>query len=106
MAALDRDFVRSIPKLVKSQEVLDQINSTNNADLLPHLFRIKGEPYSLADRPQFDVMFEKTLYPDMIVISGRQLGKSVTLSRSEVFLDLSIPQFQLLYVAPLQEDWR
>ena len=30
----------------------------------------------------------------------------MTLSRSEVFLPLCIPQFQLLYVAPLQEQTR
>lgn len=106
MAALDPDFVKKIPGLLKSPEILEQINSTNNAALLPHLFRVKGEPFSLADRPQFEVMFEKTLYPDMIVMSGRQLGKSMTLSRSEVFLPISIPQFQLLYVAPLQEQTR
>lgn len=106
MAALDRDFVKKIPNLVKTAEVSAQIASTNNADLLPHLFRIKGEPFTLHDRPQFDVMFEKTLYPDMIVMSGRQLGKSVTLSRSEVFQALCIPQLQLLYVAPLQEQTR
>lgn len=106
MAALDRDFVKKIPNLVKTAEVSSQIASTNNAELLPHLFRIKGEPFTLHDRPQFDVMFEKTLYPDMIVMSGRQLGKSVTLSRSEVFQALCIPQLQLLYVAPLQEQTR
>ena len=106
MAGLTKDFIKNIPNLVKSNEIAEQIGSINNADLLPHLFRVKGEPFSLSDRPQFDVMFEKTLYPDMIVMSGRQLGKSMTLSRSEVFLPLCIPQFQLLYVAPLQEQTR
>jgi len=106
MAGLDRDFIKSIPKLVKDQEILGQIQSTNNASLLPHLFRVKGEPFSLKDRPQFDVLFEKTLYPDLIVMSGRQLGKSLSLSRSEIYDCLSIPQFQLLYVAPLQEQTR
>ena len=75
MAGLTKDFIKNIPHLVKSNEIAEQIGSINNADLLPHLFRVKGEPFSLSDRPQFDVMFEKTLYPDMIVMSGRQLGK-------------------------------
>ena len=72
---LDRDFVKGIPKLVRQKDIAEQIDSINNADLLPHLFRVKGEPFSLKDRPQFDVLFEKTLYPDTIVMSGRQLGK-------------------------------
>ena len=75
MVGFDREFVRKIPSLVKDPEIMKQIQSVNNADLLPHLFRVKGEPFSLKDRPQFDVLFEKTLYPDTIVMSGRQLGK-------------------------------
>ena len=106
MSAIAPQFVRKIPQLLKLREFAEEIHGTNNAALLPHLFRIKGQPFTLNDRPQFDVMFEKTLYPDMIVMSGRQLGKSVTLSRSEEFLALVIDQFQLLYVAPLQEQTR
>ena len=106
MASINRDFIKKVPSLVRNSEIAAQINATNNAALLPYLFRVKGEPFSLKDRPQFDVLFEKTLYPDTIVMSGRQLGKSMTLSRSEVFLPLCIPQFQLLYVAPLQEQTR
>ena len=75
MGAIDRDFIKKVPSLVKDSEIAAQINATNNAALLPHLFRVKGEPFSLKDRPQFDVLFEKTLYPDTIVMSGRQLGK-------------------------------
>lgn len=106
MAALDAEFVKRIPSLVKSEEFMSQLSQANRIDLLPHLFRVKGEPFSLKDRPQFGVMFEDTLYPDMMVMSGRQLGKSLTLSRSETYLPISIPQFQLLYVAPLQEQTR
>lgn len=103
---LPRDFIKRIPSLIKDKEIMGQIAQMNNALFLPHLFRVKGKPFSLEDRPQFEVMFEKTLYPDMIVMSGRQLGKSMTLSRSEIFLPMQIPQFQLLYVAPLQEQTR
>ena len=61
MATLDSKFVKGIPNLIKRKDIADQIASVNNADLLPHLFRMKGEPFSLKDRPQFDVLFEKTL---------------------------------------------
>lgn len=84
MGAIDRDFIKKVPSLVKNSEIAAQINATNNAALLPYLFRVKGEPFSLKDRPQFDVLFEKTLYPDTIVMSGRQLGKCYCVSRSNL----------------------
>ena len=80
MASVSREFVQAFPKLVAKDEYSSQIRSTNNADMLSHLFRVKGEPFSLKDRPQFDVLFEKTLYPDLIIMSGRQLGKCYRVS--------------------------
>lgn len=104
--SLSRDFVKSIPGLINSPDIASQLKDCDRTALLPYLFRMKGEPFSLADRPQFGVMFEPVLYPDLIVISGRQLGKSASLSRSELFNCLCLPQFQQLYVAPLQEQTR
>lgn len=72
---IDASFVRKIPTLVKNPEILAQLRNADVLELLPFLFRVKGQPFSLKDRPQFGVMFEDTLYPDMIVMSGRQLGK-------------------------------
>lgn len=88
MVGFDREFVRKIPSLVKDPEIMKQIQSVKNADLLPHLFRVKGEPFSLKDRPQFDVLFEKTLYPDTIVMSGRQLGKCLKCTDKVDYLTL------------------
>ncbi len=82
------DFIKSVPDLVRQKEILEQISQTNNADLLPYLFRVKGEPFSLKDRPQFDVLFEKTLYPDLIIMSGRQLGKCEKCTKKDDFLAL------------------
>lgn len=98
-----REFVRGIPAAVSRMGLKPGLK---RSDLLPYLFRIKGKPYSLRDRPQFEVMFDSEMAPDMIVLSGRQLGKSISLSRSEVLDMVSIPQFQTLYVAPLQEQTR
>ena len=84
MVSIDRDFIKKVPSLVRNSEIAAQINATNNAALLPYLFRVKGEPFGLKDRPQFDVLFEKTLYPDTIVMSGRQLGKCYCVSRSNL----------------------
>ena len=54
MSSIDREFIKKVPSLVKNSEIAAQINATNNAELLPYLFRVKGEPFSLKDRPQFD----------------------------------------------------
>jgi len=93
-------------KASKSPEVIASLESMNRWDLLPMLFRMKGKPFSLKNREQFSVLFSKEMTRETIVLSGRQLGKSSSLSRSEIFNLLSIPEFQMLYVAPLQEQTR
>ena len=88
MSSISRDFLKSFPKLVNNDEYAAEIRATNNAHMLPNLFRVKGEPFSLKDRPQFDVLFEKTLYPDLIIMSGRQLGKCVKCTKKDDSLAL------------------
>jgi len=90
----------------RSSEVIEGLRKMNRWDLLPHLFRVKGQPFSLKGREQFSVLFDNELVRETIVMSGRQEGKSMSLSRSEIFNLLSIPNFQMLYVAPLQEQTR
>lgn len=76
----------------------------NRALILPHLFRVRGQPYSMADHPQFETMYEMERAPDTIFMCGRQLGKSMNLSRAEILDAITIPHLQLLYVAPLQSQ--
>lgn len=98
----DQDLVR----LSKTPEFISDLGKINRWELLPSLFRMKGKPFSLNGREQFSVLFDNEMVRETIVISGRQEGKSASLSRSEIFDMLSIPEFQLLYVAPLQEQTR
>lgn len=93
-------------KLSKSPAFLEKLDAMDRWELLPILFRMKGKPFSLKGRDQFSVLFNKELVRETIVMSGRQEGKSASLSRSEIFNLLSIPEFQMLYVAPLQEQTR
>lgn len=93
-------------KTAESPEFISQLSTMDRWDLLPFLFRMKGKPFSLEKREQFSVLFDKEIVRETIVLSGRQLGKSSSLSRSEIFNLLSIPEFQMLYVAPLQEQTR
>lgn len=93
-------------RLSRSEEFLKDLKGVRRWELLPHFFRMKGRPFSLKGREQFSVLFAEEIVRETIVISGRQCGKSASLSRSEIFDMLSIPEFQLLYVAPLQEQTR
>ena len=84
------------------QEALELTKDMPRHEFLPFLFRIKGQPYSLVDYPQFSEMYGDTYAPDTIWMCGRQIGKSLNLSRSEVLDAIQIPHLQVLYVAPLQ----
>ena len=77
---------------------------TNRSTVLPLLFQLKGKPYSLADYPQFAPMYDMNVPANTIVMSARQLGKSMNLSRSEVLDCMTSPHLQILYVAPLQKQ--
>jgi len=93
-------------RIARSDSFRERMRSMDRADLLPALFRIRGEPYSLRDYPQFRVMYGRELVPDMIFMTGRQIGKTQNLARSEVMNMITIPNLQMLYVAPLQEQSR
>lgn len=80
------------------------VDSPNRAHLLPALFQLKGKPYSIKDYPQFAPMYSRSVSPDTIYMSARQLGKSMNLSRSEVLDCMTSPHIQVLYVAPLQKQ--
>lgn len=93
-------------KLSKSEEFRSNLKNVRRWELLPFFFRMKGKPFSLKGREQFSVLFAEDMVRETIVIAGRQEGKSASLSRSEIFDAESIPEFQQLYVAPLQEQTR
>ena len=96
----------AIIEAAKSDEVLSALDKADRWEFLPFLFRVKGEPFSLVGREQFSVLFDNEITRETIVMSGRQLGKSMSLSRSEILNLLTVPNLQLLYVAPLQEQSR
>ena len=93
-------------KLASSPDFRKILDGIERHNLLPLFFRMNGKPYSLKGREQFSVLFSRDIVRETIVISGRQLGKSASLSRGEIFDAVSIPEFKLLYVAPLQEQTR
>ena len=69
-------------RLSKDKDFLSGATKINRWELLPALFRVKGQPFSLKGREQFSVLFSDEITRETIVTSGRQLGKSMSLSRS------------------------
>jgi hypothetical protein len=94
------DLVRSRGK----EQLIKDVQAMPRSDLLPHLFQIRGKPYRLDDYPQCTTFYPKKYTRDMIWMCGRQIGKSMNLSRSEILDMVQIPHFQCLYVAPLQSQ--
>ena len=80
------------------------LRSVRRSDWLPALFKIRGQRYSLDNYPQFREMYDRPFIYNILWICGRQVGKSLGLSRSEVMAAASIQHFQILYVSPLQQQ--
>lgn len=79
---------KELVELSKSKDVTEKLSSMNRCDLLPCLFRVKGEPFSLKGREQFSVLFAKEMVRETIVLSGRQLGKCEITTEKDDFLTL------------------
>lgn len=89
---------------MRDPELVRKFQSLRRADLLPFLFKIRGEPYSLKNHVQLKEFFDNVYTRNTILLCGRQVGKSLSLSRSEILDCITTPQLQLLYVAPLQSQ--
>ena len=89
---------------MKQPDMAEDIRRVHRSFYLPRLFKLRGKPYSLNDYPQYMPMYDRECVPDTLFLTGRQTGKSLNLSRSEIMELISIPQFQILYVAPLQQQ--
>jgi hypothetical protein len=97
---------QELVRISNSPEFKSNLGKIRRWELLPQLFKVKGKPFSLEGREQFSVLFSHEMVRELIVMSGRQLGKSMSLSRSELFDAMCIPNLQRLYIAPLQEQAR
>ncbi len=90
------DYVKDNPEAIK--------DSISRSDLLPHLFKIQGQPFSLERFPQFKVMYDMPYTPEMLFLCGRQTSKSSNLSRSEILDAIQMPHHHIIYVAPLRSQ--
>lgn len=90
--------------ILKRPDLISRFQAIHRADLLPFLFKIRGEPYSLKDHVQLREFFSNEYTRNTILLCGRQVGKSLSLSRSEILDMITTPNLQVLYVAPLQSQ--
>ena len=75
---------KELIKISQSPEFLSDLSKINRWELLPHLFRVKGKPYSLKGREQFSVLFDNEFVREKIVLSGRQEGKCCQISKNNL----------------------
>lgn len=93
---------QDVKQVMKTPDFYEKLEKIDRHLLLPNLFKIRGEPYSIKDYPQFEPMYSREAPANIVYLCGRQIAKSTNLSRSEVMDMVQIPNFQILYVAPLQ----
>jgi hypothetical protein len=74
--------------------------------MLPLILNLEGQPFTLSDHFAFEPLFHTRLTPEITLKTGRQTGKSQSISARGVLLCNAIPNFSLLYVTPLYEQIR
>jgi len=62
------------------QSLLDMVKQMPREKLLPHLFQIRGKPYSLHDYPQCASFYPRRYPRDMVWLCGRQIAKCIQLT--------------------------
>lgn len=95
-------IMQQAEKIIESKGGQRALRKLHRKDLLPYLFTILGERYSLDDYPQFGVLFGDRYYPQELYMCGRQIGKSSNFARGELLDAMQLNNFKQLYVAPLQ----
>lgn len=74
--------------------------------ILPAVFRLRGEPYTLREHFPFSPMFNLHLPERLLYKTARQVSKSTTVAASSILQCNSIPYFSTLFVTPLFEQIR
>lgn len=99
---LSVDNLRDIRSYVQLPNIAQTLRTVHRSEFLPGLFRFQGKPYTLKGREPFKVLLNSEQPRKMIICAGRQISKSTSLAYTQVFDAISIPNFRILYVAPLE----
>lgn len=92
--------------LHKAREQLSKGRLTNLKFLLPLFLNLKGKPFTLDQHFPLEPLFSTTMPRELLVKSGRQIGKSTSLAAQGVIQSVCIPNFVTLFVTPLFESIR
>ena len=103
-SVLSSESLANIRGYIDLQDVARSFQHVDRADLLPVFFRFHGEPYSMENHLPMREMFSNEYSRRTIFMAGRQIGKTLSLSRSETLDMITVPNLQVLYVAPLQDQ--
>src|SRR5690349_7918630 len=90
-----------LERLQVAADYLKRVQPLNYKYILPLLFNLKGEPYTLENQFPFEPMFNRVMPLSQLWITGRQTGKTVSLSASSITRALVIDDYTILLVAPL-----
>ena len=102
-AGVTHDNAKTV--LQHAAKILGNIN-LSMVNVLPLMFNLNQQPYTLDRHFFFEPMFSTQIATNSIVISARQIGKSMTIASSSVALGTLIPHMRLLTVTPLFEQVR
>jgi hypothetical protein len=69
--------------------------------LLPLIFNLNKNPYSLASHFQFEPLFSGRLPANMTWVTGRQTGKSMNSAAQSIAFGLLLPGIKILHLTPL-----
>jgi len=75
-------------------------------DILPALFQLNGQPYSLDDHFPFEDIYRLAMAPAQVWRTGRQVAKTTNMATFGITACVSIPNFKSLYITPLFEQIR
>ncbi len=64
---------------------------------------VEGKPVSFVDYPMFRAIYDGK-YPNLLLMTCRQVGKSTTLANFQISESIAIPYFKNFFVAPTQEQ--
>lgn len=74
--------------------------------LLPHVLRLRGEPYQLKDHYPFEPLFRVHMPQQVTMKTGRQVSKTTSTAAQAVMQSKTIPYFNTMFVTPLYEQVR
>lgn len=84
-----------------------QSGMTSLVPFLPMMMSIRGQPYTLSERPFYEAFYRTVQVPvESDLTTGRQAGKSMFLASLMLGRAVVIAEFSQLYVAPLFEMTR